>query len=62
MKDLNGIVWIIDPIDGTTNFIHQRRNFAVSVGIFENGCGKIAYIYDVINGELFHAVQGKELS
>jgi len=59
VKDLNGIVWIIDPIDGTTNFIHQRRNFAISVGIFENGCGKIAYIYDVINGELFHAVHGE---
>lgn len=59
VKDLKGIVWIIDPLDGTTNFIHQRRNFAISVGIFENGCGKIAYIYDVINGELFHAVCGE---
>ena len=32
IKDLKGTVWIIDPIDGTLNFIHQQRNFAISLG------------------------------
>ena len=59
IKDLNGVVWIIDPIDGTTNFIHQRRNFAVSIGIYENGIGKMGFIYDVMNNELFHAAKGQ---
>lgn len=55
LNDLNGIVWLIDPIDGTMNFIHQQRNFAISVGIYENGVGKIGIIYDVVHDELYHA-------
>ncbi|MFB4210990.1 inositol monophosphatase family protein [Shouchella sp. JSM 1781072] len=52
---LDGIVWIVDPIDGTMNFVHQRQNFAISIGIYENGIGKIGLVYDVMKGELFHA-------
>ncbi|RFU71125.1 inositol monophosphatase family protein [Peribacillus saganii] len=59
VTDLNGIVWIIDPIDGTMNFIHQQRNFAISIGIYENGVGKIGLIYDVVHDELYHAVKGQ---
>lgn len=57
--NLDGVVWIIDPIDGTMNFIHQQRNFAISLGVYENGIGKIGIIYDVAHGELYHAIQGK---
>ncbi|MGE6631245.1 inositol monophosphatase family protein [Bacillus sp. NPDC077027] len=59
VTSLDGIVWIIDPIDGTMNFVHQKRNFAISIGIFENGVGKIGLIYDVIHDELYHAFKGK---
>lgn len=59
IKDLSGIVWIIDPIDGTMNFVHQQRNFAISIGIYENGEGKIGLIYDVVHDELYHAAKGK---
>ncbi len=41
------------------NFIHQKRNFAISIGIFENGKGKIGLIYDVTHDELYHAFQGE---
>lgn len=58
LHDLTGVVWIIDPIDGTMNFIHQQRNFAISVGIYEDGIGKFGFIYDVVGNELFHAVKG----
>ncbi|RHW36553.1 inositol monophosphatase family protein [Neobacillus notoginsengisoli] len=58
LSDLNGVVWIIDPIDGTMNFIHQQRNFAISVGIYENGVGKIGLIYDIVHDELYYAVVG----
>lgn len=54
-----GIVWIIDPIDGTTNFVHQQRNFAISIGIYEQGIGQIGLIYDVVHDELYHAQKGK---
>ncbi|WNF35603.1 inositol monophosphatase family protein [Bacillaceae bacterium IKA-2] len=56
---LDGVVWIIDPIDGTTNFVHQQRHFAISVGIYENGIGKVGIIYDVIGDELFSAISGQ---
>lgn len=58
LSDLNGVVWIIDPIDGTMNFIHQQRNFAISLGIYENGVGKIGLIYDIVHDELYHAITG----
>src|SRR5699024_2716654 len=31
--DRDGTVWVIDPIDGTMNFVHQKKNFAISIGI-----------------------------
>ncbi|RXI98153.1 inositol monophosphatase family protein [Anaerobacillus alkaliphilus] len=61
-KDLNtldGTVWIIDPIDGTTNFVHQQRHFAISVGIYEDGVGKVGIIYDVMADELYLALENK---
>jgi myo-inositol-1(or 4)-monophosphatase len=54
-----GVVWLIDPIDGTLNFIHQQRNFAISVGIYENGIGMIGIIYDVVHDEIYCAMKGK---
>lgn len=58
VHDLDGVVWMLDPIDGTMNFIHQQRNFAISIGIYENGVGKIGLIYDVVHEELYHASKG----
>jgi myo-inositol-1(or 4)-monophosphatase len=58
LDSLDGIVWLIDPIDGTMNFIHQQRNFAISLGVYENGVGKIGLIYDVVHDELYHATRG----
>jgi myo-inositol-1(or 4)-monophosphatase len=59
LDELSGIVWIVDPIDGTTNFVHQERNFAISIGIYENGVGYLGYVYDVIHDELYHAQKGQ---
>ncbi|GLB60355.1 inositol monophosphatase family protein [Cytobacillus sp. NCCP-133] len=58
LSNLDGVVWIIDPIDGTMNFVHQQRNFAISIGIYENGEGKIGLIYDVVHDELYHCKKG----
>ncbi|WP_342615335.1 inositol monophosphatase family protein [Peribacillus frigoritolerans] len=59
IKDLKGTVWIIDPIDGTLNFIHQQRNFAISLGVYVDGIGKIGMVYDVFSDELYHAIKGQ---
>jgi myo-inositol-1(or 4)-monophosphatase len=59
LEKLDGTVWIIDPIDGTMNFVHQQRNFAISVAVYENGIGKIGLIYDVVHDELYHAMTGQ---
>ncbi|WP_339249471.1 inositol monophosphatase family protein [Sporosarcina sp. FSL W8-0480] len=59
IKSLEGVIWMLDPIDGTMNFIHQKRNFAVSLGIYFDGIGMLGYIYDVMNDDFYHAVKGE---
>lgn len=59
VDELTGIVWIIDPIDGTMNFVHQQRNFAISVAVYEDGVGKIGIIYDVVHDELYQVIKGQ---
>ncbi len=54
-----GTLWLIDPIDGTMNFVHQQRHFAISIGVYEDGIGKVALIYDVMADELFHTIAGE---
>lgn len=59
VTDLTGVVWILDPIDGTLNFVEQQRDFAISLAVYEDGVGKLAYIYDVVRDELYFAERGK---
>lgn len=59
VHSLEGTIWIIDPIDGTMNFVHQKRNFAISVGIYHDGVGQIGIIYDVMDDTLYTAVKGE---
>ncbi len=51
-------VWIIDPLDGTTNFIHGFPQFGVSIGLQRRGRMECAVIYDPLRQELFTATQG----
>ncbi|RXI98399.1 inositol monophosphatase family protein [Anaerobacillus alkaliphilus] len=51
-------VWVIDPIDGTTNFVNQKMNFAISVAFYDKGQPVIGIIYDPIKDELFSALKG----
>ncbi|WP_323702731.1 inositol monophosphatase family protein [Mammaliicoccus sp. Dog046] len=59
IKDTNGVLWIIDPIDGTLNFVHQQENFAISIGIFIDGEKYAGFVYDVMNDKLYHALAGQ---
>ncbi|MBO5111713.1 MAG: inositol monophosphatase [Clostridia bacterium] len=51
--------FIIDPIDGTTNFIHGVGHSCISVALCEGGETTYAFIYDPYREELFTAVKGK---
>ncbi|ADP17871.1 inositol monophosphatase [Achromobacter sp. SD115] len=50
--------WIIDPLDGTTNFIHGLPNYAVSIALTHRGQVTQAVIYDPTRNELFTASRG----
>lgn len=51
--------WIIDPLDGTTNFIHGIPHFAVSIALKIKGRTEIGIVFDPIRNELFSAVRGQ---
>lgn len=51
--------WIIDPIDGTRNFMHNIPLFSVSIGIAKNNKPYIGVVYFPITNELFSAEKGK---
>lgn len=58
--DLSGKEWvfIVDPIDGTTNFIQGYRNSCVSVGLARNGVMEYGVVYNPFDGELYTAQRG----
>ena len=58
IDSLAGSVWIIDPIDGTMNFVKQHRHFMITIGFFVDGVGKLGYIFDVMREDLFFAIEG----
>ena len=51
-------VWIIDPLDGTTNFIHSFPQYCVSIGVQHRGTLAHAVVYDPTRNELFTATKG----
>ena len=50
--------WIIDPLDGTTNFIHSFPQYAVSIGLAYKGQLNQAVVYDTLRNEMFTASKG----
>ncbi len=54
-----GVVWIVDPLDGTANYIHRFPLFSVSIGVIENNLIKAGVVYDPLHRELFTAEMGK---
>jgi myo-inositol-1(or 4)-monophosphatase len=51
--------WIIDPLDGTTNFAHGYPHFCVSIALEIDGQVLLGLIYDPLRGECFHAIKGE---
>ncbi len=51
--------WVIDPIDGTTNFIKGLPHFAVSMAVFKNNKLEAGLVYNPVTDELFTAARGQ---
>ncbi len=51
--------WIVDPLDGTTNFLHGIPHFCISIGLEFDGEMFAGVIYDPVKDELFHAEKGR---
>ncbi|WP_231490846.1 inositol monophosphatase family protein [Pedobacter sp. Leaf170] len=47
--------WIIDPLDGTTNFIHGLPTYAVSVALYEDDKAVLGVVYELNRGEMFYS-------
>lgn len=56
---LNGFVWFIDPIDGTSNFVSQRVDFAISIALYHDEVGVFGIIDDVMHDNRYHALRGQ---
>jgi myo-inositol-1(or 4)-monophosphatase len=54
----SGLVWVIDPLDGTTNFVHGLPVFSVSVGLVWNGTPILGIVAIAPEGKIFHAREG----
>jgi fructose-1,6-bisphosphatase/inositol monophosphatase family enzyme len=53
-----GLVWLIDPLDGTANFAGGRAPFGMMVALVENGSTVAGWILDPLSGRMCHAVRG----
>lgn len=54
----NPYLWVIDPLDGTTNFAHQYPVFSVSIGLMIHGIPRVGVILDPSQHRLYQAVSG----
>jgi myo-inositol-1(or 4)-monophosphatase len=56
-KGENEFQWIIDPLDGTTNFLHGLPIFAISIGLRRNEKTVLGVVHEVTHNECFHAIE-----
>lgn len=58
VEGTSGYRWVVDPIDGTTNFLYGHTGFAVSIAVEHEGESVAGAVLDVMAGELFSASKG----
>ena len=52
------LLWVVDPLDGTTNFIHQYAPYAVSIALLQGRTVLLGVVYEICADECFYAWQG----
>ncbi len=55
----DGPCWLVDPLDGTTNFAHGLPHFSVVIALFEDGQGHLGVVHDPLRDETFSAALGE---
>lgn len=55
----NGYRWIVDPLDGTMNYVHGVPNYAVSVALEQGGVPLVGTVYDPVSRECYSAMRGR---
>jgi myo-inositol-1(or 4)-monophosphatase len=55
----SGVRWVVDPLDGTTNYLYGFPGFNVSIAAEVDGTAMVGVVYDVVRDELFSAVRGE---
>lgn len=58
LSDLAGHVWIVDPLDGTLNFVKQHDRFGIMLALYVDGQPTLGYIMDAVNADLYHGGNG----
>ena len=59
VKEMGNHLWIVDPIDGTVNFVTMHRDFSISLAYYEDKKPVFGIVYDVMRDELFLGIHGK---
>ena len=52
------LTWVVDPLDGTTNFIHQYAPYAVSIGLLQGNTVLVGVVYEICADECYYAWKG----
>jgi 3'(2'), 5'-bisphosphate nucleotidase len=59
-QNYSSCVWMVDPLDGTKEFVAKNDEFSVMIGLCENGVPTLGVVYVPVEDELFYAEKGKE--
>jgi myo-inositol-1(or 4)-monophosphatase len=57
-ESTSGLTWIVDPLDGTVNFLYGAPTWSVSIACVDDRGGLVGVVHDPTRGETFHAVRG----
>jgi myo-inositol-1(or 4)-monophosphatase len=54
-----GLIWVIDPLDGTTNFLYKIPHFSISIALMKDGNPILGIVYDVMLDTAYTAIKGQ---
>ena len=57
LTSMDGYVWLIDPIDGTLNFVKRQEDFGIMIALYKDGVGLLGYIYDVMRDRFVYGIK-----
>ncbi|HEX8845262.1 MAG TPA: inositol monophosphatase family protein [Pyrinomonadaceae bacterium] len=60
IKGVSGVCWVLDPLDGTTNFVHGYPAHAVAVGVELEGARKLGVVHDTYHDRVYTGIVGGE--